>query len=214
MMERRASLSRSEAALERLLERIDDAIDEYNRVCRLPRGSDRRHLQGAVAPGEEASGDPLDAKLDAWWALPVAVRDWLLWTAPGWWVLPAGAFRQLLLTAAGFIVWRNMPTHVALRRAAAQLRLPPPRASRSTVPPARQHVGTGGRNRRAARNRFWPHARQSRDPAAQPARRVAVRQNMPATHRMGAFVRPRSATPRPWRAPMRRAGALRMGRVR
>jgi len=63
----------------------------------------------------------------AWRALPLAVRDWLLWVAPGWYALPPVPFRRLLLYAAGLIVWSGLPPRAALLRAGAGLRLPPPR---------------------------------------------------------------------------------------
>ena len=78
--------------------------------------------------------DQIDVDEDDYWealyALPLPIRDWLLWYVPGWWALPAGVFRRLLLTTAGFIVWDRMAPRVALRRAAMRLSLPPPRPTR------------------------------------------------------------------------------------
>jgi hypothetical protein len=116
------SMRQGEAALDRLLEQVDDAIDEG------------------------AASDGMDLYWDAWTALPVYLRDWLLWTVPAWWALPPGVFRRLLLTTARLIVWNGAAPRTALRRAAARLRLPPPR-------PARRRRAARLRNRRPAPRR-------------------------------------------------------------
>jgi len=118
-MERGASMSRSEAALERLLQRIDAAIDEYR--------GERRCARRSEPFPDQAVEDTLDEYWEAWWALPLTIRDWLLWYVPGWWALPFGAFRRLLLTTARLIVREGLSPRLALRRAATGLRLPPPR---------------------------------------------------------------------------------------
>lgn len=195
-MERR--VNRGEAALEQLLERIDDAVDTYNRARRLSPDRDPRRLPDGIISAT-ASLHPQDEYWDAWWALPIDVRDWLLWTAPGWWALPPGAFRRLLLSTARLIVARNMPARVALRRAAAQLRLPSPRplartGRASARPTNRQSRLAGRRGRRSARMGVEPQPRPYR---------VAARR-----------VRRGPSIPRPGPTLMRRGGARRMGRMR
>lgn len=116
-MERRADQSQEEVALERLLQRVDAAIDEYRGV---------RHLRRAAPTVfEDAVADPGDPSWEAWWSLPLATRDWLLWYVPGWWALAPGIFRRFLLATAGLIVWNGLAPRIALQRAAAQLRLSP-----------------------------------------------------------------------------------------
>ncbi len=106
------SYSRGETELEELLREVDEVA------------------RSSSAPGDE-DDDGDDPAWEPYWAawrsLPLRVRDWLLWAAPGWYVLPAGPFRRLLLYAAGLIVWSGLPPRAALLRAGTGLRLPPPR---------------------------------------------------------------------------------------
>lgn len=125
-MEHRSNPGRGEMALERLLQRIDAAVDEYRYARRI---SSNRYRQSATTHDDLADADQVDVYWQAWWGLPLAIRDWLLWVTPSYWSLSAGAFRRLLLMTAGLVVRQNMPAHVALRRAAARLRLPPPRSA-------------------------------------------------------------------------------------
>jgi hypothetical protein len=188
-MEHRDRISRAEAALERLLQRIDAAVDEYRQAVRTrPTSSERIRRDDTAAEDDMADDDGLDLYWEAWWALPFSVRDWLLWVAPGWWALPAGVFRRLLLTTAELIVWRHMPAQVALRRAAAQLRLPPPRPGGW---PAR---APGGAMPALPRFRRMEEARRSRPVRALRAapRRLRIAQpRRPPVGRGGGFVRTR-----------------------
>ena len=170
-MERRMSMRQGEAALERLLEQVDDAIDE------------------------RATGDGMDVYWDAWTALPVYLRDWLLWTVPGWWALPAGVFRRLLLTTAGLIVWNRMPPRAALRRAAEQLRLPAPR-------PRSRRLAGRARSLRPERVRSASRVPAGLRTASAP-RRVLARRPLRAPARRAG-----------WRAPVRRVGGFRRSAFR
>ena len=164
----------AESELARLLERVDEAVDG--------------------APDEDGDEDGLELTWEVWASLPLDVRELLLTTAPAWWVLPAPPFRRLLLTAAGFIVWEGMLPLVALRRAAARLRLPPPRRA---SPPIRS--GT-----RPVPTRPYPSRTASVRPY--PARRMLPRSGVPRI----AFSR-RAVGPlrRGQPAPARRLGTMR-----
>lgn len=170
-MERSARLSRGEAALERLLQRIDAAVAEYSGL--------RRGRRPASSLDDDLDSEPLDTLWPAWWALPLSIREWLIGYVPGWWALAPGSLRRLLLTTADLSVRRGFPPRLALRRAAAQLRLPPPRpqppAARLHARPAlRRFLAAARRNRRAP-GRVQPMPRRSfRAPPERPRRGVAL----------------------------------------
>jgi hypothetical protein len=207
-MERRSGLSRSEAALERLLQRIDDAIDEYARTRRS------RHDPIARPRCDEPPLDDDDDRLDrdwaAWWALPLAIRDWLLWYVPGWWALAPGPFRRFLLITARLIVRNGLAPRIALRRAAAQLHLPPPRRTtrltRTTSDRAARQFRTTAIRARRERTR-----RLARWRAARAASRAPIGQRRPAMPRARRLSRPEASRPAAARrrAPMPRRTALR-----
>lgn len=181
-MEPRARPNRAEAALERLLQRIDDAVDEYART---------RRFAGRMRRATPWSDEPVDW-WDDWWALPLTVRDWLLWYVPRWWMLEAGTLRRFLLTAARLIARNHLGPRRALRRAAAQLRLPPMRPRTAT---ARAAARRALRVFRAAALRHRPPTRASAAPARRrpararpvaPARsRRAAARRVPALRTMG-----------------------------
>jgi hypothetical protein len=195
-MDHRDSMSRGEAALERLLQRIDAAVDEYRRT--------RRSHRREPIPDEDAVEGTLDDHWEAWWALPLAIRDWLLWYVPGWWALPFGPFRRLLLTTARLIITHRLPPRLALRRAATRLRLPPPRpiSRRGRIAgrfAPQQFRAAARRNQRTAQATPRPSRRQFRAPAPRPRRRTASVQRAWAARNM--------------RAPAQRASGV-SGRVR
>lgn len=191
-MERRSSLSRDEAALERLLERIDAAIDEYTRARR-----------SRYPPPDDDLDVRFERSWEAWWALPLSIRDWLLWFVPGWWALSPGIFRRFLLRTARLIVRNGLAPRVALRRAATQLRLPPPRRTtrlaRATARRTAQQfraAAIGGRHIARARRAGRTESR------AAPLRRSHVstqqtpRYPQPAARRSSVTARQRAPIPR------------------
>jgi hypothetical protein len=195
-------MRRSVAALERLLRRVDAAVDEYRRA-RSPR---RR----APLPDADALEDTPDEYWEAWWALPLAIRDWLLWYVPGWWALPFGAFRRLLLTTAWLVITNRLPPRLALRHAARWLRLPPPRPISRRERIARrfapqQFRDAAMRNRPLARAVLRPARRQF--PVPPPRRRTASVQWAWAARGMRAPTRRTlGVSRRVRRVPLRRFG--------
>lgn len=168
IMERTRAMRRSETALERLLERIDAAVDEYARSRRSRRAVSDRWRSDDLRPDEDAVVEPHADDWAAWWSLPLAIRDWLLGYVPAWWSLSPLVLRRFLLTTARLIVWRHLSPRLAIRRAALRLRLPPPRprtraariAARSAIREFRaaaqrnrQRVGSAPRRSPAARSR-------------------------------------------------------------
>jgi hypothetical protein len=196
-MERRERMGRSEAALERLLRRIDDAIAEY---------SSARRAHDELPSDEDAADDWRD-DWEAWWSLPYAIRSWLLGYVPGWWALAPGVFRRFLLTTAGLIVWNRVPPRLALRRAALRLRLPPPRP---LTPTARRAAQSALRQFQAAARANIQSSRVRRTTDRSPApRRSASLRAAGSTRTPGEPRRPRSSSFRGSLPPRRIGGGAR-----
>lgn len=211
-MERETRRSRGEAALERLLERIDAAIDEYQETRSSGRRSAARRDVDDLLPGEDAAITRYDEDWDAWWALPFAIRDWLLWYVPGWWALSPARFRHFLLTTARLIVWNRLPPRRALYRAATRLRLPPPR-------PRPRPARISGRSARLP-SRGERRTRRRAPTIPQPSRRVSPRrtasiQALDRSRRFRAATRQAPRVRPGWRgSPGRRFGGSVRTRIR